>query len=321
MAEEYLPTRRARYGEGRQSLKEIGFEDVAAFIAADTPEKLGKYALSCPGLFGDRAKARVSDAKAARGLLVLALKAKEASAGEGPSPETLAEYGVVVNAPSEGVLSLMEAASELEAAAAELANELGPGGADLLLGGSTYRRGSKAAAPLMGATFSWDVPAGGYADYLFAAIMAEEDYDELLGAPCPWDCVWYAEDSDGIEREVDPDDADGLQVICALGYFERSAEGARKCLSDLVDRLFTLHLADVRTVSLGGGRECRIVATGISSLWWCAIDSLRDGRLGACEVCGKPYVARGERGKPRKYCSDACRQWHKNHPGEKRASY
>ena len=321
MAEEYLPTLRARYGEGRQGVHEIGFDDVAALIATDTPQKLDRYASASDGLFGDGEPVKVTDVEAARGLLVLALKAKEASAGEGPSPETLAEYGIVINVPSEEILSLMEAASELEAAAAELASELGPGGADLLLGGSSYRRGGKAAAPLMGATFSWDVPAGGYADYLYAAIMAEEGYDELLGVSCPWDCVWYAKDGDGVVREVDPDDADGLQIICALGYFERSAEGARKCLSDFVDRLFTLHMADVRTVSLGGGRECRIVATGISSLWWCAIDSLRDGRLGACEVCGKPYVARGERGKPRKYCSDACRQWHKNHPGEKRSNY
>ena len=321
MAEEYLPTRRARYGEGRQSVHEIRFDDVAALIAADTPHRLDRYASESAGLFGNKEPVKVTDVEVARALLVLVLKAKEASEQEGPSPEALVEYGVVISAPSEGILSLMEAASKLEAAAAELANELGPGGTDLLLGKSPYRRGGKAVAPLMGATFSWDVPAGGYADYLFAAIMAEEDYGDLLGAPCPWDCVWYAQDGDGVEHEVDPDDAEGLQVICALGYFERSAEGARKCLSDFVDRLFTLHMADVRTVSLDGGRECRIVATGISSLWWCAIDSLRDGRLGTCEVCGKPYVARGERGKPRKYCSDACRQWHKNHPGEKRANY
>lgn len=321
MAEVYLPTRRARYGEGRQSAHEIGFDDVVALVAADTPQKLDRYAVKSSGLFGADGPAKVTDVEAARSLLVLALKAKEASAEENASPETLAEYGVMISAPSEGVLSLMEAASELEAAAAELASELGPGGAGLLLGGSPYRRGSGASAPLMGATFSWDVPAGGYADYLFAAVMAEEGYDGLLGVPCQWDCIWHAEDGDGAEREVDPDDADGLQIVCALGYYERSAEGAAKCLSDLVDRLFTLHMADVRTVSLCGGQECRIIATGISSLWWCAIDSLRDGRLGACEVCGKPYVARGERGKPRKYCSDACRQWHKNHPGEKRSNF
>lgn len=321
MAEVYLPTRRARYGEGRRSAHEVGFDDVAALVAADTPQKLDRYASASDGLFGAEEPVKASDVEAARSLLVLALKAKEAGAGEDSSPETLAEYGVVTSAPSEGVLSLMEAASELEAAAAELASELGPGGADLLIGGSSYRRGGKAAAPLMGATFSWDVPAGGYADYLFAAIVAEEDYDELLGVPCQWDCVWHAESSDEAGCEVDPEDADGLQVICALGYYERTAEGARKCLSDLVDRLFTLHMADVRTVSLGGGQECRVIATGISSLWWCAIDSLRDGRLGTCEVCGKPYVARGERGKPRKYCSDACRQWHKNHPGEKKSNF
>lgn len=318
MAEVYLPTRRARYGGSRQNAHEIGFDDVAALIAADTPQKLDRYASESVGLFGAEEITRVTDVEAARSLLVLALKAKEASTDGAPGLEALREYGIAVNAPSEGVLSLMKAASELEAAASELAGELGPRGASLLLGEPAYRRAGKTEGQVMGATFDWRIPAGEYADYLVAAIEAEEGYCELLGAPCPWDFMRCPDgDEDGAHRTG----AEGLRMFCVLGYYERSASGARQCLADLVDRLFTLHMADVRTVSLGGGQECRVIATGISSLWWCAIDSLRDGRLGACEVCGKPYVARGERGKPRKYCSDACRQWHKNHPGEKRANF
>lgn len=320
MTEMYLPTRRARYGEGWQNVHEISFDDVAALIAADAPQKLDGYANACTGLFGAEENAKVTDVEAVRNLLVLALKAKEAGTNGISGPEDLCEYGIAVNTPSDGVLSLMEAASELEAAVSELADELGPRGASLLLGEPAYRRAGKTEGQVMGATFDWRIPAGEYADYLAAAIAAEESYSELLGAPCPWGYTWCAGNGE-TEAEADYEDAKGLRVLCVLGYYERSVNGARQCLGDLVDRLFTLHMVDVRTVSLGGGQECRIVATGISSLWWCAIDSLRDGRLGACEVCGKPYVARGERGKPRKYCSDACRQWHKNHPGEKRANY
>ena len=318
MAEVYLPTRRARYGGSRQNAHEIGFDDVAALVAADTPQKLDRYASESVGLFGAEEITRVTDVEAARSLLVLALKAKEASTDGAPGLEALREYGIAVNAPSEGVLSLMKAASELEAAASELAGELGPRGASLLLGEPAYRRAGKTEGQVMGATFDWRIPAGEYADYLVAAIEAEESYCELLGVPCPWD---YTRCPDGDKAEAHRTGTEGLRMLCVLGYYERSASGARQCLADLVDRLFTLHMTDVRTVSLGGGQECRVIATGISSLWWCAIDSLRDGRLGACEVCGKPYVARGERGKPRKYCSDACRQWHKNHPGEKRANF
>ena len=52
MAEVYLPTRRARYGGSRQNAHEIGFDDVAALIAADTPQKLDRYASKSVGLFG-----------------------------------------------------------------------------------------------------------------------------------------------------------------------------------------------------------------------------------------------------------------------------
>ena len=79
----------------------------------------------------------------------------------------------------------------------------------------------------------------------------------------------------------------------------------------------TLHMDDMRTIVVDG-QEVRSIATGIGSLWWSALDAMRIGRLGACEVCGKPFITNNERGKKRKYCSEACKQWRKVHPGETR---
>lgn len=102
-----------------------------------------------------------------------------------------------------------------------------------------------------------------------------------------------------------------------MGYYEDSASGIRRALSNLCDFLMTLHMGDMRTIVVDG-QEVRFIATGVGSLWWSALDVMRIGRLGACEVCGKPFITNNERGKKRKYCSEACKQWRKVHPGETR---
>lgn len=94
-----------------------------------------------------------------------------------------------------------------------------------------------------------------------------------------------------------------------MGLYPDSDAGMNECLRDLVDGLFSLHLCDVRTVSVDGGREARIADTAISAIWWAALDRLRDGRLGKCKACRRPFIAGRERGSKRAFCSDACRQW------------
>lgn len=103
-----------------------------------------------------------------------------------------------------------------------------------------------------------------------------------------------------------------------LQCFEKNPEGVRECLKSIVDGLFTLHLKDIRTISNNGGEEFRRSLSVISSIWWLALDELRTGRLGKCAACGRPFIAKKERGQKRVYCCDACRQWQKKHPGKHR---
>lgn len=141
---------------------------------------------------------------------------------------------------------------------------------------------------------------------------------EARGTANHWSAEWCVIDADDdIEEVDDSEDADGLHLMGALGYYEESERGIRCALSNLCDHLMTLHMGDMRTISIDG-QEVRSIATGIGSICWSALDAMRIGRLGACEVCGKPFITNNERGKRRKYCSEACKQWRKVHPGETR---
>ncbi|WP_417142323.1 hypothetical protein [Raoultibacter massiliensis] len=100
--------------------------------------------------------------------------------------------------------------------------------------------------------------------------------------------------------------------------FPQTHEGMRCLVEQALDELITVHLHDVRTASIGGGREYRKCGSLLSSLWYCMMTSFEGGRAGRCEACGKPFVSKGERGKPRKYCSPACSKWAQRHPGETR---
>lgn len=107
-----------------------------------------------------------------------------------------------------------------------------------------------------------------------------------------------------------------LKVV--LGIFPSSNKGRKLCLEALSDALFDLHLTGMMTRCIDG-EEWRSADCGLTSLWWEALDSIRDGRLGRCSVCGKPFIAKRERGKKRKYCSNACKQRNKKRLSELRA--
>ncbi len=322
MVDKFIPTRRAVYGDDLSSMRPMSFEDVAALVDADTAGKRRRYAerngeLFLTGVYGQSDEYLV-DIEAARGLLVLAMKAKRAA--ESDEPVSFADMGrfeVTATEPSERARELIEAADRLDDEGAELAKGLGEAALEQFLGGRRFQRGGK-GRNLIGGVFCLDIPRGDYAAYLHQMVLLESLACRMMDVAESWSAAWFQVDENGESHDAEAWEADGLCIMCALGFYEDNEAGARKCLSTLVDRLFTLHLNDVKTVSFDGGQEARIITTGISALWWCALDSMRDGRLGICEVCGKPYVARGERGKPRKYCSEACRQWNKNHPGQKK---
>ncbi len=322
MVEKFIPTRKAVYGDDLSSMRPMSFEDVAALVDADTAGKRRRYAERNGELLltseNDPRDECQKDIEAARELLVLAMEAKRAAESDAPVGfADMNRFGVVVAEPSKKAQKAIEEANRIEDMGAELAGNLGEAAVEQFLGGKRFRRGKKGQT-IVGGTFSFDIPQGEYASYLYQMALLESLACRMMDVACPWGAAWFRVDETGESHDAEYEEADGLCIICALGYYEDNEAGARKCLSTLADRLFTLHLNDVKTVSFDGGQEARIITTGISALWWCALDSMRDGRLGICEVCGKPYVARGERGKPRKYCSEACRQWNKNHPGQKK---
>lgn len=72
------------------------------------------------------------------------------------------------------------------------------------------------------------------------------------------------------------------------------------------DLIASLHLSDIRTVSINGGKEWRESKTGVSMAWWLLLDHLRTGRVGVCEECGRPFITGTERGNPRRFCSKRC---------------
>ena len=79
-------------------------------------------------------------------------------------------------------------------------------------------------------------------------------------------------------------------------------------IKEAIDALFTIHLINIKTVSIDGGKEHREASEGITMIWWLVLDRFRDGRIGICEFCGKPFIAKQERGELRKFCSNSCKQ-------------
>ena len=88
--------------------------------------------------------------------------------------------------------------------------------------------------------------------------------------------------------------------------FPDTAEGRKSARKWAFDQIATLHMADIRTVSVDGGKEWRMSDTGLSMAWWLLIDRLRTGRTGVCEECGMPFITNNERGNPRRFCSKRC---------------
>lgn len=88
--------------------------------------------------------------------------------------------------------------------------------------------------------------------------------------------------------------------------FPDTAEGRESACKWAFDQIATLHMADIRTVSVNGGKEWRTSDTGLSMAWWLLIDRLRTGRTGVCEECGMPFITNNERGNPRRFCSKRC---------------
>lgn len=85
----------------------------------------------------------------------------------------------------------------------------------------------------------------------------------------------------------------------------------------LADYLFTLHLS-MMAITSENVTPRRTSASALSIAWGELLDRLQRGKTRVCAACGRVMIAGNERGVKRKYCSDRCRVWANNHPGERR---
>ncbi len=299
-------------------------QDVERFIASDTNAKMRTFLQSAPDMFGAGdslavpADIELASAMTARDMLQLALLARESSKSEESvlSEEKLGRFCLIATEPSEELQEFLRGRSRMIDEAAELT-------AEDASGRSFYERETGQTGifdpetPIIGIGFDTLIPKGAYADFLMRMLQINDLATEARGIANHWSGEWCTVNSKGDLKIATEKKAEHLHLLCAMGYYEDSEAGIRRALSNLCDLLMTLHIGDVRTIAIDG-QEIRSIATGIGSLWWSALDAMRIGRLGACEVCGKPFIANNERGKKRKYCSEACKQWRKVHPGETR---
>lgn len=299
-------------------------QDVERFIASDTEAKMRIFLESAPAMFtaGDNltlpADVDLTSAMAARDMLQLALLAREAAKDEGEplSKEDLKEFRLHAVKLSEELKEFLRERTQMIEEVTDLATK-----SESEKSFYKYERGYTGApdpdANTIGISFDAYVPKGLYTSFLIRMLQMNDLATETRGIANHWSSEWRIVDEDDDSKSATEKKATHLHLICALGYYEDSDAGIRRVLVNLCDMLMTLHMGDVRTIVIDG-QEARSIASGIGSLWWSALDAMRIGRLGVCEVCGKPFIANNERGKRRKYCTEACKQWRKVHPGETR---
>lgn len=299
-------------------------QDVERFIASDNEPKMRAFLESAPAMFsaGDNlslpANVDLTSAMAAHDMLQLALLAREAAKDEGAplSEEDLEEFGLRTIEPSDELREFLRDRAQMIEEVAVLATE-DTDEQRFYEQERGYTGTLDPDADILGIGFDAYAPKGLYTSYLTRMLQINDLATEARGIANHWSSEWCIVDEDGDSKRTTEKKATYLHLICAMGYYENTDAGIRRALSNLCDLLMTLHMGDVRTIVIDG-QEVRSIATGIGSLWWSALDAMRIGRLGACEVCGKPFITNNERGKKRKYCSEACKQWRKVHPGETR---
>lgn len=299
-------------------------QDVERFIASDIEVKMRIFLEGAPAMFAADdnlslpADVDLTSAMAARDMLQLALLVRERAKDEETplTEEALEEFGLRTVKPSEELKEFLcgraQMIEEVADFATEDASERG-----LYEQEAGFTGALDPEADIIGISFDVFVSKGSYTKYIMRMLQMNDLATEARGIANHWSSEWCIVDEDGDSNPSTEKKATHLHLICALGYYEDSDAGIRRALINLCDTLMTLHMGDVRTIVIDG-QEIRSIATGIGSLWWSALDAMRIGRLGVCEVCGKPFIANNERGKRRKYCTEACKQWRKVHPGETR---
>jgi hypothetical protein len=162
-----------------------------------------------------------------------------------------------------------------------------------------------------------------YFEYLRGAtedLNTPVDECELVGV-FEWDKYmrerWNSETHEQSLKLDTEENSNAVLYLATVG-FPNNHDGLRRLVKQALDEIITVHLYDIRTTTINGGSEYRKCGSLLSSLWYCMVRSFEGGRAGRCEVCGRPFVSKGERGKPRKYCTSACSKWAQRHPGQTR---
>lgn len=110
-------------------------------------------------------------------------------------------------------------------------------------------------------------------------------------------------------HEIRPSGQDEKEAVLTIsnGDYENLPFEIRQCCANLLDFLSEVHMHDISTGTKEGIPRQRAHSIA-SSLWYCLVESFRGGRVAQCanEKCGIPFVAHGERGTKREYCSSAC---------------
>lgn len=93
------------------------------------------------------------------------------------------------------------------------------------------------------------------------------------------------------------------------GCFGDDDESRSALATVLLDYLCTINLYGLR-IEIRNTMEVRKSSNLFSSLWCALVASFSSGRIDICQTCGAHFIAFGERGKKRKYCSEACNKKH-----------
>jgi hypothetical protein len=100
-----------------------------------------------------------------------------------------------------------------------------------------------------------------------------------------------------------------FQYPVALIFEERGVIPLDKCApiaaQVFIDAVISAHLRSVSILSVNS-QELIICQDFTDTIWHSLFDAFRGGRVGRCDWCGKPYISKMERGKPRRYCSEKC---------------
>ena len=123
---------------------------------------------------------------------------------------------------------------------------------------------------------------------------------------------------EAIPNSLEIREQQGRRCLICRGDLEAIIdEDANEWAGGLSDLLFHAHMAGVSTTAVHG-RPLQVATSGLSALWLACLNKMSHSRVQLCEACGRPILVSGERGTPRKYCSDACREWKHKNPGKTR---